>query len=422
MKDNFQTENNEQEKVGGKKMPRVITLDHINETKFYQVPKAFFHNPLYIDMKNEAKLAYALLRDLLDLSIKNNWINEKNEVFVKLSRDKMMNYLHIKGTAKYAEIMKELTDKDLILKRRVGLNRIDETYVCIPEELAIVYSDEELLKKEKEDDSNEVIPRTFENQTSRGSKIKRPEVSKSNVQTFDNQTHTNTKYTNTNSINTNSTISNNSSKGEKDSPLVDSFQSSICELKKTTLPKFMVYVEKYQADFIEAIIAYGESVNAKSYSWFEKTIEAYIAKGFTTGLAVDEDIQAYKNKAVEAKNRALKQKEEKRKASEEAHARDMAGYAVVANDDLADIENVEVDITSAVPADDIREFLRHAVGDLYYNSYIKTSEVLRMDNRYIIKCPNEFTVTIIERKLIDKLNKAIKLATGTNAFLKIISQ
>ena len=152
-------------------MSNIITTEKINEIRFYQMPKAFFHNPLYTGMKNESKIAYGILRDLLSLSLDNNWVNDKNEIYVKFSRDKMMKRLNIKGNAKYAEIMKELIEKELIVKRRVGLKQVDETYVCLPEELSVIYSDKELLELEDTD-----VSLKFENQTSRSSKIKRQEV------------------------------------------------------------------------------------------------------------------------------------------------------------------------------------------------------------------------------------------------------
>ena len=60
-------------------MSNIITVEKINEIKFYQMPKAFFHNPEYINMKNESKIAYSILRDLLSLSIENNWVNKNDE-------------------------------------------------------------------------------------------------------------------------------------------------------------------------------------------------------------------------------------------------------------------------------------------------------------------------------------------------------
>ena len=97
---------------------------------------------------------------------------------------------------------------------------------------------------------------------------------------------TNTNITNTESLT--NTKSSSSSKGNATysiHPLVDLFNNSICELKKTTTVKFMKYVETYDKEFIEAMIAYCEERNAKSYSYFAKAIERYICEGITFFLS-----------------------------------------------------------------------------------------------------------------------------------------
>lgn len=184
-------------------MSKIITVNDLNSSKYYQLPKAFFHNPIYIDMKNESKIAYALLRDLLELSIKNNWINDAGEVYVKISRDKMMSYLHMRKD-KYAAVMKELTVKELIVKKRVGLNKVDETYLCMPEELNNIYSDEELLLVEND---TEIIENTRRSEKPTSSSLKnRPqEVCKTDYKKSVKPTHTNTNITETNITKTNST-------------------------------------------------------------------------------------------------------------------------------------------------------------------------------------------------------------------------
>lgn len=180
-------------------MSKRVTVNDVNKAKFYQLPKAFFHNPIYTGMKNESKLMYSILRDLLELSIKNNWINENGEIYVKLSREKMMKRLNVKGKQKITQIVNELKEKELIEEVQVGINKCNEIYVCIPNDLDLIYNDEELLESETVENTL-----TFENQTSRGLKIKRQEVRKSNVKKFENQTHTNTNITNTKKTNTNS--------------------------------------------------------------------------------------------------------------------------------------------------------------------------------------------------------------------------
>ena len=110
-------------------MKKLITKEYVNQIQFYQLPKDFFHNPKYMQMKLESKVAYTLLMDLLPLSIQNNWVNEKGQVFVKLSRKKLMALLNVKGTQKAAQIMKELVDNRLIVNKRIGLTKCNEIYL-----------------------------------------------------------------------------------------------------------------------------------------------------------------------------------------------------------------------------------------------------------------------------------------------------
>jgi hypothetical protein len=175
------------------------TLENLNSTIFYQLPKAFFHNPLYIKMKSDSKIAYSILRDLLPLSAQNNWINEQGRIYVKLARKKMMKYLNIKGEQKITQIMKELKDKKLINEVQIGVNKCNEIYICRPKELNIIYSDAELLELETVENTL-----TFENQSSRTVKIKGQELRKSKVKNFENQRHINTNYNKTKKTNTNS--------------------------------------------------------------------------------------------------------------------------------------------------------------------------------------------------------------------------
>ena len=174
----------------------IMTIKDVNKTKFYQIPKAFFHNNIYKNMKSDSKLAYAMLRDLVDLSIKNNWVNDKNEIYVKLSRKKLMHRLNIKGTQKFAQVMDELEQYGLIVYKKVGFKECNEIYICNPKELeCVTYNDEDVLEKER-----------FENQTSSGLKIKPTEVRKSNLQRFENQTHNNTNTIDTKTIDTNNNL------------------------------------------------------------------------------------------------------------------------------------------------------------------------------------------------------------------------
>lgn len=54
---------------------RFYTLKEEIILRFYQTPKALFNNPKYKGLSHGPKLMYSILRDRLDISIKNNWKN-----------------------------------------------------------------------------------------------------------------------------------------------------------------------------------------------------------------------------------------------------------------------------------------------------------------------------------------------------------
>lgn len=200
-------------------------------------------------------------------------------------------------------------------------------------------------------------------------------------------------------------ISNTSSKGEI-SPLVQLFEENICELKKTTLSKFLTYTEKYDSNFIKAIIEYGADTNAKSYKWFQTTIEAYIAKNMTTGEEVVEHIREYYEENKKAKNRALKQKEEKRKLSEEAHKRDVAGYYIL--DDIVDEDPITYDTENGEVINDLKDILQNEIRETHFNALIKSSDFIKLDNKIIIECPNKLTINAIEKRYYTAMTNTLR--------------
>lgn len=137
-------------------MKNLITKDYISQIQFYQMPKAFFQNPKYMTMRIESKVAYMLLRDLLPLSITNNWVNKNQQVYVKLSRTKLMALLNIKGTQKITQVMKELVDQKLIINTKIGLTKCNEIYLY-PTEDELARPQILVAKKPLESKSKKVI-------------------------------------------------------------------------------------------------------------------------------------------------------------------------------------------------------------------------------------------------------------------------
>ncbi|ENJ69906.1 replication initiator protein A [Staphylococcus aureus] len=168
-----------------------FTVQENYKERFYQIPKVFFTSENYKNLTNDMKIAYAILRDRLNLSIKNSWVDEDGNIYFVYSNEKLMEILNCKKE-KLTKIKKGLENDGLLIQKRRGLNKPNILYLMKP-----IVTERDIYKIEKEE--NDVEPygekevrksnvQKFENRTSRSSKIERPEVRKSNVQKFENRT------------------------------------------------------------------------------------------------------------------------------------------------------------------------------------------------------------------------------------------
>jgi hypothetical protein len=96
----------------------------IYREKYYQMPKVFFTNKQYFDLSNDAKIAYMLLKDRFDYSVKNNWVDEDDNIYFIFTVKELMKLLHCRE-GKVAKIKKEL-EKVGLLKQKKG--RINNDY------------------------------------------------------------------------------------------------------------------------------------------------------------------------------------------------------------------------------------------------------------------------------------------------------
>ncbi|PIU29005.1 MAG: hypothetical protein COT09_03140 [Candidatus Hydromicrobium americanum] len=100
--------------------------------RFYQVPKALFKNPIYKGLSMGAKLMYSVLRDRLDVSIKNNWKDEKGYIYLIFSGEELINLLEVsKNTV--TKYKRELVKHRLIINKRLGQGKSNMIYVLKPE-------------------------------------------------------------------------------------------------------------------------------------------------------------------------------------------------------------------------------------------------------------------------------------------------
>ncbi|WP_411955618.1 replication initiator protein A (plasmid) [Alkalibacillus sp. S2W] len=166
--------------------------------KHYQLPKVFFTNPDYIKMSNDAKLAWAILRDRFSLSKKNGWYDQNHNIYFVYTNEELGKILGC-GKEKVNKIKKELEKNELMYQHRLGLGKTNRLYLGKPQvtdnDIYLIDKNEDIQDPESFEESEEkkgpnpVMStevrksnlKKFENRTSRSSKIEPQEVRKSNT-------------------------------------------------------------------------------------------------------------------------------------------------------------------------------------------------------------------------------------------------
>lgn len=109
-------------------MERISLKQVETSERFYRVPKALLLNPFYKNLKPESKLVYGILKDRLELSIRNNRVDEKGHVYLNFSIKSLEELLGF-SNKKIIAIKKELKQFGLIEEERQGLNKSNRIYV-----------------------------------------------------------------------------------------------------------------------------------------------------------------------------------------------------------------------------------------------------------------------------------------------------
>ena len=111
---------------------RFYTASEEITLRFYQVPKSLFKNPVYKGLDLGPKLVYSVLRDRLDLSIKNNWQDEKGYIYLIYSVEELSNILEA-GIRSIIRYKKSLVEYGLIYEKRLGQGKPNWIYILKPE-------------------------------------------------------------------------------------------------------------------------------------------------------------------------------------------------------------------------------------------------------------------------------------------------
>ena len=94
---------------------------------FYRIPKLLFTDSRYAGVSVEAKVLYGLMLDRMSLSVRNNWVDDNNRVYIYFTLEEITEYLSI-GKDKGVKLLKEL-DEVLIERKKQGLGKPVMIYV-----------------------------------------------------------------------------------------------------------------------------------------------------------------------------------------------------------------------------------------------------------------------------------------------------
>ena len=159
-----------------------FNIKEIQKEKFYQLPKVFFTNPKYTKLSNDAKITWSILRDRLDLSIKNNWVDENGDIFFIYTNEKLKSILNISSPNKLSKIKKELTEADLFNQIRVGLNKPNKLYIKKPEvteaDVYYISQQENDIEQHNNTDVSLSYVQKYDNDTSRNINMIHHDISK----------------------------------------------------------------------------------------------------------------------------------------------------------------------------------------------------------------------------------------------------
>ena len=93
---------------------QMITADEFQTSeRFYALPKILFESDRYKQMRIDTKVAYAILKDRLSLSLKNNWIDEAGYIYLVYSNANLMEILNCSKST-LLRIKKQLIEYGLI--------------------------------------------------------------------------------------------------------------------------------------------------------------------------------------------------------------------------------------------------------------------------------------------------------------------
>ena len=95
--------------------------DNVYGALFFQFPKVLMYGEQYKKLSSDAKLAYMVLKDRLEYSLRNHWIDEEGHVYFIFTNQELMKLFNC-SEHKAIKVKAELTSTGLLFQKQLGFN------------------------------------------------------------------------------------------------------------------------------------------------------------------------------------------------------------------------------------------------------------------------------------------------------------
>uniref|UniRef100_UPI00344EA5F4 replication initiator protein A n=1 Tax=Carnobacterium sp. TaxID=48221 RepID=UPI00344EA5F4 len=266
---------------------------------FYQIPKLLIHGEKYKkDLTHSEIIAYSILMDRLNVSIKNKWFDENGNIYFVYSNPQLVKILGVTRPTVNA-IKKKLTTLGLLEEERTGRgNRLYllEPIPTIDEAKYIINLDKEKIedkskytKKDKETLQKNLSSHSHDSKkfTIVAEKPSKQDSDKTESPTIVNNLPSDSKLFTPSKKNLERTKDSKDTKDDSDKNIISDSFNPTTKIKEQEIELIDSYIKNYSYDFI-----YGESLmnTFKIYSFNDfATFKVYLNKLEFSHKSVEEE-------------------------------------------------------------------------------------------------------------------------------------
>ena len=138
-------------------------VNEVYTEKYYQLPQWLFTNEKYKDLSNNARIAYALLKDRNRYSIKNHWFDADGNIYFIFTNKTLADMLNVTERT-ITSVKKELVTHRLLYIKKMGFdNKIKQNLPSRLYLLKPILSAEEVYNNMIQEEALALQPRGKEN-------------------------------------------------------------------------------------------------------------------------------------------------------------------------------------------------------------------------------------------------------------------